>query len=149
MWKLACFVEVEGGITMSLDTILYISEKAISSDSVLDTLKVPGYEVVRADSSSQGIALLFLMRTVAVVVLRYQTGERAAFDVARTLRAIRPNVPIMLLCRDQIDRLPPCVDVCVSLAQPLAMVASAVRCLLTAATAARARHKCGSSCAAM
>ncbi len=129
---------------MSLDRILYISDKAISNDSVLGALKITGYKVVSTDSSSQGIALLFLMRSVAAVVLHDQI---AGFDVARTLRAIRPDVPIMLLCRDQIDCSPSCVDVCVSLAQPLAMIASAVRRLLTAATAACVHRKCSSSCA--
>lgn len=132
---------------MSLDRILYISDKTISSDSVLGALKITGYKVVSADSSSQGIALLFLMHSVAAVVLHDQIGGRAGFDVARTLRAIRPDVPIMLLYRDQIDCSPSCVDVCVSLAQPLAMVASAVRRLVTAAAAACVHHKCGSSCA--
>jgi CheY-like chemotaxis protein len=148
MWKLACFIEVEGGITMSLDTILYISDKAISSASVLGALKSTGYEVVSSDGSSQGIALLFLMRSVAAVVLHDQAGERAGFDVARTLRAIRPEVPIILLCCNQIERLPQCVDICVSLARPLEMVTSAVRCLLIAATAACAHSKSSSSCAA-
>ena len=132
---------------MSLDTILYIHDKAISSDSVLDALKITHYEVVSADSSSQGIALLFLLRSVAAVVLHDQSGERSGADVARTLRAIRPDVPIMLLCRNRIDRFPSFVDVCVSLAQPLEMVTSAIRRLLTAATANCVRCRISSSCA--
>ncbi len=112
---------------MSIGTILYISDKAISSDPVLGAVRSTGYDVLIADSSSQGLALLFLMRSVAAVALHEQVEERTAFEAARTLRVIRPNVPIVLLCRHQIDGPPSYVDVCVSLAQPLEMVTSAIQ----------------------
>jgi CheY-like chemotaxis protein len=147
-WKLACTVEVDGEITMSLQTILYIPDKAISNDAVSDALKSTGYEVVSADKPSQGIVMLFLMRSVAAVVLHEQAGVRTGNEMARTLRAIRPDVPIILLYRDRMDHLPSCVDVCVNLARTLDMLTSSVRWLLTAVPAACARDTCCRSCAA-
>jgi len=64
-------------------------------------------------------------------VLHHRAGEQTSFDLERSLRAIHPGVPIVLLSRDQIDRLPPCVDACVITEQPLEKVASAVRNLLS------------------
>jgi DNA-binding response OmpR family regulator len=134
---------------MSLDTILYIFDKAIASDPVLVALKATGYKVISAGSSSQGLALLFLMRSVAAVVLHDEAGEWAGPEGARTLRAIRSNVPIILLCRYQIDGLPSCVDVCVSLAQPLDLVISAVRRLLIVASTSCLRGKSSPPCPAV
>jgi hypothetical protein len=61
MWKAACFVEHEGGNTMKHETILYISDQATSSDSVIGALENTGYEVVSTNSSTQVIALPYIM----------------------------------------------------------------------------------------
>jgi DNA-binding NtrC family response regulator len=84
---------------MERGTILYISDQPTSSNSVSAALKTAGYEVVSTNSPTQAIALLFLMRSVAAVVLNQWAREQSSFDVARRLRAIRPDVPIILLCR--------------------------------------------------
>ena len=105
MWKAACFVENEGGNTMKHETILYLSDQATSSDSVFAALETTGYEVVSTNSSTQAIALLYIMHSVAAVVLHHRAREQTSFDVARSLRAIHPDVPIVLLCRDQIRPL--------------------------------------------
>ena len=47
----------------------------------------------------QAIALLFVMRSVAAVVLSQRAREQTSVDVARSLRAIRLDVPIIPLCR--------------------------------------------------
>ena len=117
---------------MAFETILCISDWATSSNSALAALKATGYEVVSAKSSTQAIALLFIMHSVAAVVLSQRAREQTSFDVVRSLRAIRPDVPIVLLGCDQIDLLPSRVDACVSTGQPLEKLASAVRRLLTA-----------------
>jgi hypothetical protein len=126
-----CLVEDEDGNTVKHDTILYISEDATSSDSVTLELEAMGYEVVSSDSSSQGVALLYIMRSVAAVVLHCQPEDRAWFELAQSLRGIRPGVPIILLSRDPIFCLPPWVDACVGTEQPLEEVACAVHRLLT------------------
>jgi hypothetical protein len=65
-------------------------------------------------------------------VLNHRARERAKFDIARSLRAIRSDVPIALLCGDQINRLPSSVDACVDTGQPLEKLTAAVRRLLAA-----------------
>jgi DNA-binding response OmpR family regulator len=94
--------------------ILLISNRANSSHSVLAGLGETDYEVVRANSPSEGVALLYVMHSVAAVVLDNQVRELASFDVAQSLREIRPNVPVMLLRGDRIDRSPSWIDSCAS-----------------------------------
>jgi DNA-binding NtrC family response regulator len=106
MWKLACFVETGGWKTMALESILYISDQASSRNSVLAALEATGYEVVGTNSATQALALLFIMRSVVAVVLHYRARERTGFDLLRSLREIRPRVPIILLCREQLGPLP-------------------------------------------
>jgi DNA-binding NarL/FixJ family response regulator len=112
------------------EAILYISDHAAGSDSVTMELEADGYEVVSADSSGQGAALMHIMHSVAAVVLHYQPEDRTWFKLAQSLRAIRPGVPIILLSRDPVLYLPPWVDAWVGTEQPLEEVASAVHSLL-------------------
>jgi DNA-binding NtrC family response regulator len=77
---------------------------------VLAALEATGYEVVGTNSATQALALLFIMRSVVAVVLHYRARERTGFDLLRSLRAIRPRVPIILLCREQLGPLPSGVD---------------------------------------
>jgi DNA-binding NarL/FixJ family response regulator len=113
------------------EAILYISDHAGSTDSVTHELEAKGYEVVSTDSSSQGAALLYIMHSVAAVVLHYQPENRSWFELGQDLRAIHPGVPIILLSRDPILCLPPWVDACVGTEQPPEEVASAVHSRLT------------------
>jgi hypothetical protein len=129
MWKATCFIQDEGGNTVKHEAILYISDHATSSDLVIVELEAEGYEVVSTDSSTQGAALLYIMRSLAAVVLNYQ--PETSFKLAQSLRGIRPGVPIILLSRHPILCLPPWVDACVGTEQPIEEVASAVHSLLT------------------
>jgi len=112
---------------MTDETILYVSDQTANDNSVLAALKATGYEVVSANSATQAIALLYVLHTVAGVVLNHRARARAKFDVARSLRAIRSGVPIVLLCSEQIKRLPSSVDACVDTGQPLEKLTAAVR----------------------
>jgi DNA-binding NtrC family response regulator len=113
---------------MEHNTILHISDPANQSNSVLAALKETGCEVVSANSPTEGVALLYVMHSVAAVVLDSRARELASFDVAQSLREIRPNVPLMLLCGDQIDSSPSWTDRCVSTDK----LTSALQHLLTA-----------------
>jgi CheY-like chemotaxis protein len=117
---------------MARKTILYISDQATGSDSALAALEATGYEVVSTNRSTQAVALEYIMHSVAAVVLHHRSGEQTGSDVARTMRAICPDVPIILLCCDQIEPLPTCADACVSTCQPLDKFISVLRSLLTA-----------------
>src|SRR5207253_10469766 len=95
-------------------TILYISDRANRSNSVLAALKETGCEVVSTNGPTEGVALLYIMHTVVAVVLDNRSREQASFDVAQCLTANRPNVSVMLQCGDQIDSSPSRTDKCVS-----------------------------------
>jgi hypothetical protein len=113
------------------ETILYISDLATNSDSVIIELEATGYDVVSTDSLAEGMALLYIMHSVAGVVLHHGTEDRTWFKLAQTLRAIRPGAPLVLLSREPILCLPPWVAACVGTEQPLEEVASAVHNILT------------------
>ena len=104
---------------MTGNTILYISDHGPRSSSILAALEATGYEVVSTDSSTQAIALLFVMHSVTAVVLDQHSPEESSFDLTHSLRALRPDVPMVLLCADRIDRLPTNVDSCVNTGRPL------------------------------
>ncbi len=72
---------------MEYNTILCISDRANSSHSVLAALKEIGCEVVSTNSPTEGVALLYIMHSVAAVVLDNRAREQASFDVARSLLA--------------------------------------------------------------
>jgi CheY-like chemotaxis protein len=117
---------------MTDETILYVSDQTANNNSVLAALKATGYEVVSTSSATQAIALLYVLHAVAGVVLNHRARERAKFDIARSLRAIRSDIPIVLLCGDRINRLPSSVDACVYPRQPLEKLTAVVRRLLAA-----------------
>jgi hypothetical protein len=129
MRKPSCSMN-KGEIQMAGETILYISDHGSRSSSILSALEATGYDVVSADTSTQGIALVFVMHSVTAVIVDQQSIEKSSFDVAHSLRVLRPDVPIVLLCADGIDRLPPDFDSCVSTEQPLENLALDLRRLL-------------------
>lgn len=108
-------------------TILHISDRADRGDSELADLKEIGCEVVSANNPTEGVALLYIMRSVAAVVLDSRAKEEAGFDLPQTLRQIRPDVPIMLLCSDQIDNASSWTDRCLGTGK----LTSALKDLLT------------------
>ena len=99
---------------MQHHTILYIFDQADRSNSVLTAIKETGCEVVGTNSPSEGVALLYILGQVAAVVLDSGVLEHASFDVERSLRRVRPTVPVMLECGDRIDGSSLSTDDCVS-----------------------------------
>ena len=53
---------------MNHHIILHISDRADSSNSALAALKEAGYEIVSTNSPTEGVALLYIMHSVAAVV---------------------------------------------------------------------------------
>jgi hypothetical protein len=115
---------------MTRETILYLSGQAGCSDPVSAALNTAGYEVVSTNSTMQAIALLFILHPVAAVFLDSREIAQPSCDVARSLKAVRPDVLIVLLCCDPIDRLPPYLDASISTSQPLAILISGLKSLL-------------------
>lgn len=115
---------------MTEDVILYISDHGPRNSSILAALEATGHDVVSTENSTRAVALLFVMHSVTAVVLDQRSIEQPSFDLARSLRALCPDVPIILLCADRIDRLPPAIDACVSTDQPLKNLAAALQRIL-------------------
>ncbi len=63
---------------MEHKTILYISNQASCSDSMVAALKETGCEVVSTNSATEGVALLYVMHSVAAVVLDNLRESRPA-----------------------------------------------------------------------
>lgn len=99
---------------MEHHTILYIFDHANRSNSVVAAIKETGCEVISTHSPAEGIALLYILSQVAAVVLDRRALEHASFDVARSLRRIRPNVPVMLQCGEQVDSSPSRTEGCMN-----------------------------------
>jgi DNA-binding NarL/FixJ family response regulator len=131
---------------MAGNTILYISDHGPGSSSILAALEATGYDVVSTASSTQAIALSFVMHSVTAVVLDQHSVEESSFDLTHSLRALRPDVYIVLLCADRIDRLPPAVDACVNKGQPLENLKADLQRLLAEKPAAESPNDC-CSCA--
>ena len=110
---------------MKHETILFISTQKMSGNSVLAAVKATGYRVV-STASTQAAALLFIMHCAAVVLLDRGESEKNSLDLARNLRAICHDVPIILLSPKTISPLPSHVDACVSTAPPFVSLTSAV-----------------------
>jgi DNA-binding response OmpR family regulator len=88
---------------MARQTILYISDCETCTDLIFTALEATGYEVVSTQSSTQAMAMEYIMHSVVAVVLHHQTGEQSSFDAAKSLRAFCPNLPIILLCHNELD----------------------------------------------
>jgi DNA-binding NarL/FixJ family response regulator len=111
---------------MERKTILYISDQTACGNAISDSLNADGYEVVTTNTT-EAVALLYVLHSIAAVVVRAR--EQAGPDV-RSIRAICPDVPIVLLCRGRINCVSSrvdTVDAYVAAGQSPANVAAAVR----------------------
>src|ERR1700676_665196 len=95
--------------------ILYLSDQPTEDDPAIAALEAAGYEVVSASSTKQAIALLFVMYSVAAVVLHQ---KQSSLEVARSMHSIHADAPIVLLSDEQTTPLSSFVDVFVSTTQP-------------------------------
>jgi DNA-binding NtrC family response regulator len=118
------------GVLMAGDTILYVSDKTVSSNSVLAAIEAAGYDVVSTNSSNQALALFFVMNSAAAVILDLRANEEICLEFAQKLRTLHPGVPILLRCCESIDHLPSWVDAYVSVGDPLEKLTTLLRTLL-------------------
>ena len=133
---------------MKRDTIFYITDQVPgnnpdqvpNNNSVLAALEATGYQVLSTNSPTQAIALLFVMHPAAAVMLDQQTREQTSFALARSLRAVRRDVPIIVLSREPINRLPSWVDAGVSAREPLEKLTSMLQMMLNVESAVHDRR---------
>ena len=77
---------------MARETILYISDWEAVTGSVFAAVEATGYEVVSAQSSTEAMAMEYIMHSVVAVVLHHQRGDQSSLDAAKSLREFCPNV---------------------------------------------------------
>jgi hypothetical protein len=67
--------DLDSAVNQCTHGILVVRSDPAASDSVIVQLEATGFEVVSTDSSTQGIALLYIKHSVGVVVLL--TGRKS------------------------------------------------------------------------
>ena len=97
---------------------LVVREKTESSP-LLGVLQDAGYELTTTSNQSQALALLFVMKSVAAVIVDQREDDCATLDLPRHLRGLRRDVPIVLLCHEPLAQLPDYIDACVSDQEPI------------------------------
>jgi CheY-like chemotaxis protein len=97
---------------------LVVREKT-DSNSLFRLLQDAGYELTTTTDQSQALAMLFVMKSVDAVIVDQREDEHASFDLPRHLRALRRNVPIVLLSHEPLPQIPDYVDACISDQEPL------------------------------
>jgi DNA-binding response OmpR family regulator len=125
---------------MKRETILYISDQATCGNAISDALNAAGYEVVTTNTT-EAVALLYILHSIAAVVLR--ATEQPSLDV-QSIRAMCPDVPIVLLCRSRITCVPSrvdTVDTYVTTGQSPAALGAAVRRLAAKKPATPCPHR--------
>lgn len=113
------------------DTLLLVSPTEIG-DSVALALNAAGYQVAIANTELRAVALVFLMRSFAAVIVDERQHANPSFALASRLHGIRPDVPIVVISKAAVSSVPGCVEACV-LGQELpnamtALLGSALAC---------------------
>ncbi len=92
--------------------ILCIAESAANFNPMLHAISVSGYQVLLAFTSDQGVVAC-MSSHIAAVVLDAAFMREADWPVAKSLKLIRPSLPILLLDGKDATRrdgLPECID---------------------------------------
>lgn len=125
---------------MERETVLYIFDQPTCCKPISDTLNAAGFEVVATNRFTQAVALLYILHSVDAVVL--QVREQAAALGVRSIRAMCPDVPIVLLGTSQSYLLPSGADTYITAAQALTTLAAAIQHIVTSKAATRCPRRC-------
>ncbi len=127
------------GLKMERETVLYISDQRSCSKAISDALDAAGFDVVATNRFTQAVALLYILRSVDAVVL--PARERVTLEV-RSVRAMCPDVPIVILGRSQRYLLPSGADIYINAAQGLTTLGAAIQRAVTSKPATRCPRRC-------
>ncbi len=139
LWSLACKLVRGRGLKMERETVLYISDQRSCSKAISDALDAAGFDVVATNRFTQAVALLYILRSVDAVVL--PARERVTLEV-RSVRAMCPDVPIVILGRSQRYLLPSGADIYINAAQGLTTLAAVIQRAVTSKPATRCPRRC-------
>jgi CheY-like chemotaxis protein len=76
--------------------ILCIDDDGAGLEACKELLEISGYEVLTAQSGEQGLGL-FVSHPIDAVVVDYQMPGMNGDRVARQMRRVKPDVPILML----------------------------------------------------
>ena len=76
--------------------ILCIDDDGAGLEACKELLEISRYEVLTAQSGEQGLGL-FVSRPIDAVVVDYQMPGMNGDQVARQMRRVKPDVPILML----------------------------------------------------
>ncbi len=76
--------------------ILCIDDEGAGLEARKELLEISGYDVLTAQSGEQGLGL-FVAHPIDAVVLDYEMPGMNGDRVARQMRRVKPDVPILLL----------------------------------------------------
>ena len=76
--------------------ILCIDDDGAGLEACKELLEISGYEVLTAQSGEQGLGL-FVSHPIDAVVLDYKMPGMNGDRVARQMRRVKPDVPILML----------------------------------------------------
>lgn len=111
--------------------ILCIDDDGAGLEARKELLEISGYEVLTAQSGEQGLGL-FVSRPIDAVVLDYKMPVMNGDRVARQMKRVKPDVPILML--SGYSELPlnelSCVDAFLSKDEPWSAVVSTLDRLL-------------------
>ena len=113
-------------------TLLYATDDRAASEALQRKLNFGADDSVLAANSIQALALLFVNRRINAVLLDQQTKHRPSLALARAMRSLRADIPIVLLSPEPIEPLPNCLDACVCGDRDLPSLIPVLNMLLTA-----------------
>ncbi len=102
--------------------ILCVIDGGSANNTLPATLHQAGYEVLTTSSAAQATALLFLHRKLEAVVIDQRENCQLAHGLARLMRSLRADVPMLLLARETVEPLPRWFDACLCVGQELSSV---------------------------
>jgi CheY-like chemotaxis protein len=120
-----------GALEKQKAIILCIDDDGAGLEARKELLEISGYKVLTAQSGEQGLGL-FASHPIDAVVLDYKMPEMNGDRVARLMRCVKPDVPILML--SGYSELPTnelgCVDAFLSKGEPWSTVVSTLDRLL-------------------
>lgn len=93
-------------------TVLHVTDPDSPNGPVVSALHAAGYELLAASSIMGAVAAAFVNRRLGAVVLD-TISEQTSLRMARAIRSVRADLPIVLVNHGMANELPRYVDACV------------------------------------